>query len=88
MIIKKYTGKTEAEATEAAKKELGSGLVIMNVREVKKKGFFAFLSPKQIEITAALEEEKPQKRNMEVLRARRMHRRRTEICLSETVQRI
>ena len=50
MIIKKYTGKTEAEATEAAKKELGSGLVIMNVREVKKKGFFAFLSPKQIEI--------------------------------------
>ena len=61
MIIKKYTGKTEAEATEAAKKELGSGLVIMNVREVKKKGFFAFLSPKQIEITAALEEEKPQK---------------------------
>ena len=61
MIIKKYTGKTEAEATEAAKKELGSGLVIMNVREVKKKGLFAFLSPKQIEITAALEEENPQK---------------------------
>ena len=61
MIIKKYTGKTEAEATEAAKKERGSGLVIMNVREVKKKGFFAFLSPKQIEITAALEEENPQK---------------------------
>lgn len=61
MIIKKYTGKTEAEATETAKKELGSGLVIMNVREVKKKGFFAFLSPKQIEITAALEEENPQK---------------------------
>ena len=35
MIIKKFTGKTEAEATEAAKKELGNGLVIMNVREVK-----------------------------------------------------
>ena len=65
MIIKKYTGKTEAEATEAAKKELGSGLVIMNVREVKKKGFFAFLSPKQIEITAALEEEKRQKQYRE-----------------------
>lgn len=39
MIIKKYTGKTEAEATEAAKKELGSGLVIMNVREVKRRDF-------------------------------------------------
>lgn len=59
MIIKKFTGKTEAEATEAAKKELGSTLVIMNVREVKKKGLFAFLSPKQIEVTAALEEETP-----------------------------
>ncbi len=57
MIIKKFTGKTETEATEAAKKELGSNLVIMNVREVKKKGLFAFLSPKQIEVTAALEEE-------------------------------
>ena len=59
MIIIKFTGKTEAEATEAAKKELGSTLVIMNVREVKKKGLFAFLLPKQIEVTAALEEEAP-----------------------------
>lgn len=59
MIIKKFTGKTEAEATEAAKKELGSTLVIMNVREVKKKGLFASLLPKQIEVTAALEEEAP-----------------------------
>ena len=59
MIIKKFTGKTEAEATEAAKKELGSTLVIMNVREVKKKRLFAFLLPKQIEVTAALEEEAP-----------------------------
>ena len=31
----------------------------MNVREVKKKGLFAFLLPKQIEVTAALEEEAP-----------------------------
>ena len=61
MIIKKFTGKTEAEATEAAKKELGNGLVIMNVREVKKKGVFSFLSPKQVEVTAALEEESPQR---------------------------
>ena len=59
MIIKKFTGKTEAEATETAKKELGSGLVIMNVREVKKKGLFSFLSPRQIEVTAALEDETP-----------------------------
>ena len=49
------------KATEAAKKELGNGLVIMNVREVKKKGLFSFLSPKQIEVTAALEDESPQR---------------------------
>lgn len=61
MIIKKFTGKTEAEATESAKKELGNGLVIMNVREVKKKGLFSFLSPKKIEVTAALEDETPLK---------------------------
>ena len=62
MIIKKFTGKTEEEATEAAKKELGDGLVIMNVREIKRKGFLAFLAPKQIEVTAALEEETPQQK--------------------------
>ena len=57
MIIKKYMGKTEAEATEAAKKELGNGIVIMNVKEVKPKGLFAFLRSNMIEVTVALEEE-------------------------------
>ncbi len=55
MIIKKYTGKTEAEATEAAKKELGNGIVIMNVKEVKPKGLFSFLKSKLTEVTVALE---------------------------------
>lgn len=57
MIIKKYTGKTETEATENAKKELGNAVVIMNVKEVKPKGFLACLRGKQVEITVALEEE-------------------------------
>ncbi len=57
MIIKKYVAKTEAEATEAAKKELGNGVVIMNVREVKAKGLFASLRPKWKELTVALEGE-------------------------------
>lgn len=57
MIIKKFQGKTEKEATEAAKKELGNGVVVMNVKEVKKKGIFAFLKPKTVEVTVALEEE-------------------------------
>lgn len=58
MIIKKFTGKTENEAVEAARKDLGAGLVIMNVKEVKPKGLFGFLRSKTVEVTAALEEEK------------------------------
>ena len=57
MIIKKYIGKTESEATEIAKKELGDNIVIMNVRPVKKSGFFAIFAPPKTEITVALEEE-------------------------------
>lgn len=57
MIIKKFQGKTEAEAVESAKKELGNNVVIMNVRNVKRKGLFSFLMPQQVEVTVALEEE-------------------------------
>ncbi len=58
MIIKKFQGKTEAEAIETAKKELGSGVVIMNVKNVKPKGLAALFRPKYVEVTVALEEEK------------------------------
>ena len=57
MIIKKFQGKTESEAVEAAKKELGSNLVIMNVRHTKRKGVFGFLLSDIVEVTAALEDE-------------------------------
>lgn len=57
MIIKKFQGKTEEEATESAKKELGSHIVIMNVRNVKRKGLFRLLRSQQVEVTVALEEE-------------------------------
>lgn len=58
MIIKKFIGKTEDEAVDAAKKELGSGIVIMNVKSVKPKGLFSAFRAKLTEITVALEEEK------------------------------
>ncbi|MBO5623489.1 MAG: flagellar biosynthesis protein FlhF, partial [Butyrivibrio sp.] len=57
MIIKKYVGKTESEATEEAKKELGQNIVIMNVRPLKKSGFFSLFLPQKIEVTVAIEEE-------------------------------
>lgn len=57
MIIKKFTAKTEKEAVENARKELGEGVVVMNVKDVRAKGFFAFLKPHMTEVTVALEEE-------------------------------
>ena len=57
MIIKKFQAKTEAEAVENAKKELGENVVIMNVRSVKRKGLFSFLFPQMTEITVALEDD-------------------------------
>lgn len=57
MIIKKYVAKTEEEAIDNAKKELGNDVVIMNVKVTKPKGLFSFFRSKQTEVTVALEEE-------------------------------
>lgn len=56
MIIKKFVGKTEEEATAQAKKVLGQGAVVMNVRDLKKKGVIGLFAKPQVEITAAVEE--------------------------------
>jgi len=57
MIIKKFVDKTEEAATQAARKELGEGVVIMNVKPVKRKGLAALFGSKKVEVTVALEEE-------------------------------
>ncbi len=57
MIIKKFIAKTEKEAIDNARKELGEGVVVMNVKPVKNKGLFAFLKSPMVEVTVALEEE-------------------------------
>ena len=57
MIIKKFQAKTESEAIEAAKKELGANVVVMNVRNIKRKGIFAFFKPQLVEVTVALEDD-------------------------------
>ncbi|MDD6695100.1 MAG: flagellar biosynthesis protein FlhF [Firmicutes bacterium] len=60
MIIKRFQAKTEEAALELARKELGSGMVVMNVKKVKKKGLFSIFKPQQVEVTVALEEEEKQ----------------------------
>ncbi|SKB90481.1 flagellar biosynthesis protein FlhF [Lachnospiraceae bacterium] len=56
MIIKKFTGKNEEDATALAKKELGNSVVIMNVKTLKKGGLFGIFKAPQVEVTAAVEE--------------------------------
>lgn len=57
MIIKKFQAKTENDAVEAAKKELGPDVVVMSVRKVKPRGFFKIFKAQLTEVTVALEEE-------------------------------
>lgn len=56
MTINKFQGKTEEEALEKAKSEMGPGLVIMNVKVVKPKGFFGLFKTAYFEVTAAMED--------------------------------
>ena len=57
MIIKKYQGKTEADAKEKAEKEMGTGIFVMNVKTIKQKGIMKLFKAPVVEITVAMEEE-------------------------------
>lgn len=56
MTISKYQGSTKEEAIEKAKKELGQGAVVLNVKEIKPKGVFKMFKSTVYEVTVALEE--------------------------------
>lgn len=66
MIIKKYQGKTEDEAMENAKRELGDSIVLMNVRVVKQKGLMRLIKSPFLEITVAKEEESEHEAKKEI----------------------
>ncbi len=57
MTIKKFQGKTKEEAIALAKEEMGASVVIMNVKEVRQKGFFGIFKGSMYEVTAALEDD-------------------------------
>lgn len=56
MIIKKYLAKTEKEAIEMAKADLGSDAVVMNIKKVSPKGLAKLFVKAKVEVTAALDE--------------------------------
>ena len=55
MTIKKFIGNTREEAIKNARDELGSYVVIMNIKEVKKDGILGFFKKKTYEATAAID---------------------------------
>ncbi|MDE7272658.1 MAG: flagellar biosynthesis protein FlhF [Lachnospiraceae bacterium] len=57
MIIKKFQGKTKEEALANAKRELGEGIVEMNVKAIKAKGIKSLFRGTRFEVTVAKEEE-------------------------------
>lgn len=56
MTIKKFQGKTEEEAIERARAQMGTDVVIMNIKEIRPKGILSFLKESEYEVTAAVEE--------------------------------
>ena len=56
MIIKKFVGKTEEEATKAARESLGENAVVLNAKPIKNKGLFGLFRKPKVEVTAAIEE--------------------------------
>lgn len=56
MIVKKYTSDTETGAVMMAKEDLGPNAVVLNVKNMKHRGFAKLFKKDFVEITAALEE--------------------------------
>ncbi|MFP4015814.1 MAG: DEAD/DEAH box helicase family protein [Halanaerobiales bacterium] len=60
MKVKKYIGSTMQDTIFKVKADLGSDAIILNTRKFKK-GFLGFFGRTQVEVLAALEEDKPKK---------------------------
>ncbi len=55
MRVKTFNGKTEYEAMENAKLELGQNLTVLNIRKISKSGILPFLNKSRFEVTAAID---------------------------------
>ena len=58
MKIKKFVAKTEQEAIEMVKEELGSDALVINIKKIQHRGLFAFFKKPSVEVMAAYDENK------------------------------
>lgn len=56
MIIKKYLAKSEKDAIELARNDLGNNAVVMNIKKVHPRGLAKIFVRSKVEVTAALDE--------------------------------
>lgn len=63
MIIKKYTGKTQEEAILKAKDDLGPNAYVSNVKIIKPKGIAKLFKKQRVELTAAIDDDIPDKKD-------------------------
>lgn len=86
MIIKKFIGKSEEDALVLAQKELGKGVVVMNTRNVKRKGIMRFFKPQLVEVTVGLEEEQDRAQAIKQELNREMTSQEVRASLQESIR--
>ena len=62
MKIRKFEGRAEKDVIEQVKQELGLDALILNIKTTKPKGVFAFMRKPSVEVTAAYDDKKDEKK--------------------------
>ncbi len=55
MRVKTFSGKTEEEAIELAKVDLGNSCTVLNIKKISKRGLMPFMNKSRFEVTAAVD---------------------------------
>ncbi|HTS00408.1 MAG TPA: flagellar biosynthesis protein FlhF [Bacteroidota bacterium] len=63
MRIKRFVGRTLKDATEQMRKDLGPDAVVLNSRNIPRQGQLSFLAKEMFEVTAAVDDMTPPRRN-------------------------
>jgi len=63
MRIKRFVGRTLNDATEQMRKDLGPDAVVLNSRNIPRQGQLSFLAKEMFEVTAAVDDVTPPRRN-------------------------
>ena len=69
MRVKRFVGHTIKEATEQMRKDLGPDAVVLNSRNIPREGQLSFLAKEMFEVTAAIDDVTPPRRNPYARRA-------------------